>query len=104
MPKYWQAVKNCRIFFANLIVNKKIDINSVDPKNLVVKVQPQTNKNDLEKAVKEVLKQNPKAIADYKKGKVQVIGFLIGSVMKILKGQANPTDVKRVVETEINNI
>ena len=40
-------------------------------------------------AVDEVLAANPNAVADYKAGKTQVVGFLVGQVMKATKGQAD---------------
>ncbi|HEX3264913.1 MAG TPA: Asp-tRNA(Asn)/Glu-tRNA(Gln) amidotransferase subunit GatB [Candidatus Limnocylindrales bacterium] len=39
--------------------------------------------------VDEVLAANPAAVADYRAGKAQAIGFLVGQVMKATKGQAN---------------
>ena len=39
--------------------------------------------------VDEVLAANPTAVADYRAGKSQAVGFLIGQVMKATKGQAN---------------
>jgi aspartyl-tRNA(Asn)/glutamyl-tRNA(Gln) amidotransferase subunit B len=40
--------------------------------------------------VDEVLAANPKVVADYKAGKVNVLGFLTGAVMKQSRGKANP--------------
>jgi aspartyl-tRNA(Asn)/glutamyl-tRNA(Gln) amidotransferase subunit B len=39
--------------------------------------------------VREVLAANPSAVADYRAGKVQVVAFLVGQVMKATRGQAN---------------
>ena len=39
-------------------------------------------------AVDEVLAANPAAVADYRAGKVQAVGFLVGQVMKATRGQA----------------
>jgi aspartyl-tRNA(Asn)/glutamyl-tRNA(Gln) amidotransferase subunit B len=39
--------------------------------------------------VREVLAANPSAVADYRAGKVQVVAFLVGHVMKATRGQAN---------------
>jgi aspartyl-tRNA(Asn)/glutamyl-tRNA(Gln) amidotransferase subunit B len=44
----------------------------------------------IEKIVDDVLAANPKQVEQYKSGKTQVIGFLVGQVMKASKGQANP--------------
>jgi aspartyl-tRNA(Asn)/glutamyl-tRNA(Gln) amidotransferase subunit B len=43
----------------------------------------------LSKVVDEVLAANPQALADYRAGKAQAVGFLVGQVMKSTRGQAN---------------
>jgi aspartyl-tRNA(Asn)/glutamyl-tRNA(Gln) amidotransferase subunit B len=53
-------------------------------------------------AVDEALAANPDAIADYKAGKTQVIGFLVGQVMKTTKGQADASVVQRVVRERLD--
>ena len=40
--------------------------------------------------IKEVLKENQKAVADYQKGKENSFTFLLGQVMAKSKGKANP--------------
>jgi aspartyl-tRNA(Asn)/glutamyl-tRNA(Gln) amidotransferase subunit B len=40
-------------------------------------------------AVDAVLAANPAAVADYRAGKAQAVGFLVGQVMKATRGQAN---------------
>ena len=44
----------------------------------------------LEKVIRKVLEANPDVVADYKGGKEKVFGFLVGQVMKEMKGKANP--------------
>ncbi len=44
----------------------------------------------LENIVKEVLAENPKIVEEYKNGKLTVIGFLVGQVMKKTGGKVNP--------------
>jgi aspartyl-tRNA(Asn)/glutamyl-tRNA(Gln) amidotransferase subunit B len=41
-------------------------------------------------AVRTVIDANPRAAADFRAGKQQTIGFLVGQVMKATKGKANP--------------
>jgi len=53
------------------------------------------------KAVDEVLAANPAAVADYRAGKVQAIGFLVGQVMKATRGQANAAVVQAVVRERL---
>lgn len=57
----------------------------------------------LEKFCKEVLEGNPGVIADYKNGKQQAFGFLVGQVMKKSKGRANPTIVNEILTKLINH-
>lgn len=51
--------------------------------------------------VKQVLKDNPKSIEDYKNGRTRVTGFLVGQVMKASRGKANPEIVNKLVNEEI---
>ena len=47
--------------------------------------------------VDEVIAGNPKQVEQYKAGKIAVLGFLVGQVMKASKGQANPTAVNELL-------
>ena len=51
----------------------------------------------LEEAAKKVLAQNPDAISDYKKGKTNVLQFLVGQVMKETKGAGNPEVIRALL-------
>ncbi len=44
----------------------------------------------LTRAVKQVLKDNPKSVEDYRGGKEKAIGFLVGQTMKAMHGKADP--------------
>ncbi len=44
-----------------------------------------------------VMQANPKTVADWKAGKLAVVSFLIGQVMKLSKGKADPKLVRRLV-------
>jgi aspartyl-tRNA(Asn)/glutamyl-tRNA(Gln) amidotransferase subunit B len=55
----------------------------------------------LEKIVKDVIAKNKKAFEDYKSGKHQALGFLIGEVMKRTKSAADPKLVKKLIEKTI---
>ncbi|MBI3366678.1 Asp-tRNA(Asn)/Glu-tRNA(Gln) amidotransferase subunit GatB [Candidatus Roizmanbacteria bacterium] len=84
---------------ANLIINKKVSLNvSID--ELVKKVQElrapkETDINLLEAAITQVIEANKKVAEDYKRGKQNALMFLVGQVMKELKGKA---DAKLVIE------
>lgn len=51
----------------------------------------------LEKFAKEVINANPKAVEDYRQNTL-AIGFLVGQLMKISKGSANPQSGKEILE------
>jgi aspartyl-tRNA(Asn)/glutamyl-tRNA(Gln) amidotransferase subunit B len=55
----------------------------------------------LEKIVDEVLAANPKQVEQYKGGKATVIGFLVGQVMKLSRGQANPATVNELLKAKL---
>src|SRR5690349_21477718 len=52
-------------------------------------------------AVDDVLAANPGAVADYRAGKSQVIGFLVGLVMKATRGQANAAAVQAAIRERL---
>jgi aspartyl-tRNA(Asn)/glutamyl-tRNA(Gln) amidotransferase subunit B len=45
---------------------------------------------ELQKAIEVVLEKNVKAVEDYRKGKKEVVKFLVGQVMAMTRGKANP--------------
>ncbi len=51
----------------------------------------------LEKAVEAALEANPKTVEEYRAGKAKVMGFLVGQVMKGMKGKANPAKVNEIL-------
>ncbi len=58
-----------------------------------------TDEGAITSIIEEVIKENPKPVSQYLSGKTQVMGFLIGQVMKKTKGKANPKTVsKKLIE------
>ena len=57
--------------------------------------------SQIEELVKKVIADNPKAVDDYRKNP-QSIGFLIGQVMKVSAGSANPQLAKEILEKLLN--
>ncbi len=55
-------------------------------------------------AVDEVIAANPGAVADYRAGKVQAVGFLVGQVMKATRGQANAGLVQAAVRERLDRM
>ncbi len=83
---------------ANLIVNKKLSTES-SPDEFAKLAEnmakpKETDLANLGAAIKSVLSANPEAIINFKAGKETVLMFLVGQVMKEMKGQANASLVK----------
>jgi aspartyl-tRNA(Asn)/glutamyl-tRNA(Gln) amidotransferase subunit B len=55
----------------------------------------------LEKLIDEVLRNNPTQVTQFKEGKQQVLGFLVGQVMKVSGGKANPGKVNELLKTKL---
>ncbi|MDD5085232.1 MAG: Asp-tRNA(Asn)/Glu-tRNA(Gln) amidotransferase subunit GatB [Candidatus Omnitrophica bacterium] len=55
----------------------------------------------LERAADEAVSENPKSVADYKAGKKQALGFLVGQVMQKTKGKANPALVNEILRKKL---
>ncbi len=55
----------------------------------------------LEKMIEEVLGKNPTQVAQFKEGKQQVLGFLVGQVMKASGGKANPGKVNELLKNKL---
>src|SRR3984957_2645097 len=55
----------------------------------------------LEKIVDEVIAASPKQGGQYKSGKTGVMGYLVGQVMKLSKGQANPGALNELLKAKL---
>ena len=72
---------------ANLIVNKKIDLAAdIEPQFTRLTQIGETDAAKLAPLIDQVLMENPQVVEDYKKGKITVLGFLIGQVRRTAKG------------------
>lgn len=56
-----------------------------------------SDEGQLEAWAKAAIEANPKAVADYKKGNKAAIGALVGGVMKLSKGKANPRIISQLL-------
>ena len=60
-----------------------------------------TDSGEIEKFVDEVISNNPDQVQQYKDGKQQVIGFLVGQCMQLSKGKANPAQVNELLREKM---
>ena len=56
-----------------------------------------SDNTELEKMVEKAMTENLQAVADLKEGKEKAIGALVGQVMKLSKGKANPSAVQKII-------
>ena len=61
------------------------------------------NTEELENVVLEIIKNNPKAVEDFKAGK-NVVAFFVGQVMKATKGQAPAGMVNELINKHLNSL
>ena len=77
--------------------------NDADP-NELVKAMGTTlisDESEILEIVKQVLDNNPQSIIDYKNGKDRAVGFLVGQVMKLTQGKANPALTNKLIVQEL---
>jgi len=61
-----------------------------------------SDKEEIEKIVKEVIEQNQQAVADYKSGKTQALGFLVGQVIRKSQNKANPNIARKILQEKLS--
>lgn len=57
-----------------------------------------TDEGAIKEIAQKVVDSNPEQVAAYKAGKVQILGFFVGQIMKETKGRANPTTVNDLLK------
>jgi aspartyl-tRNA(Asn)/glutamyl-tRNA(Gln) amidotransferase subunit B len=59
------------------------------------------SEEELSDIIKKIISENGKVVADYRRGKKAALGFLVGEVMKVTSGQANPQIVNKMLQEKI---
>jgi aspartyl-tRNA(Asn)/glutamyl-tRNA(Gln) amidotransferase subunit B len=75
------------------------------PPNAIVEREGLAQTSDpaaVERFVDEVLAANEKVVADYKAGKINVLGYLVGQVMKASRGKADPALANELVKSKLS--
>ncbi len=83
----------------------KIFDDDIDPDKYVEEkgLKQVNDAGELCAVIEKVLADNPQSVADYKGGKVQAKGFLVGQTMKAMKGKANPGMVNQILDELLND-
>ena len=92
---------------AKYLVNRPA-LRKEPPEIIIKKIKTDLSKFSLElkeikKYITQALKEQPGAVGDFKNGKVQVLGFLIGQVQAKAKGKADPKITAAEIIKQIKN-
>ncbi len=74
-----------------------------DPSHIIdeKKLAQTNNERELEKIAEQVIAENQKSVEDYKKGKENAVRFLMGQVMKVTQGKANPQLAMKILKDKL---
>lgn len=61
-----------------------------------------SSEGELDSIVSNIIKDNDKVVSDFRNGKKNALGFLVGKVMQKTRGKANPKIVNQMLEDKIN--
>ncbi len=86
-------------------VFEKMYAEDIDPKKYVEEKGLKTVNDEgvLVSVVEKIIANNPKAVEEYKGGKEKAIGFLVGQVMREMKGKANPGMATQMLKKLMNS-
>ena len=89
---------------AKEIFIKMLDGESGTPKEIADRfgMKQITDTGAIEKAVDDVIAANPSQVEQYKSGKVGLLGFFVGGVMKATGGKANPAVVNEILRKKLS--
>lgn len=91
------SLKAARELFPDLYKSGKTAEQLVQEKGLI----QVSDEGTIEKLIDEVLADSPAQVAQFKGGKQQVLGFLVGRVMKASGGKANPGKVNELLRKKL---
>jgi aspartyl-tRNA(Asn)/glutamyl-tRNA(Gln) amidotransferase subunit B len=91
------SLKVARELFPELYASGKTPEHLVQEKGLT----QVSDEGALQTLIDDVLTQNPAQVAQFKEGKPQVLGFLVGQVMKASGGKANPGKVNELLKRKL---
>jgi aspartyl-tRNA(Asn)/glutamyl-tRNA(Gln) amidotransferase subunit B len=60
-----------------------------------------TDNDALERMIDQVLSENQREVVEFKAGKEKLIGFFVGAVMKLSRGQASPEQVNKILSNKL---
>ena len=92
-------IKIAKTIFPEMIQTGKDASKIVEERGLI----QVSDEGQIEEICKIVLQENPAEVEKYKSGKTNVIGFLVGQVMKKSQGKADPKLVNQILSKLLNS-
>lgn len=92
--------KLAKAVFEEMVKENKAPATIIKEKGL----EQVSDTGELEKMIGEVLADNPKSVEDFKAGKQQAMGFLVGQIMRKSKGKANPGMVNKMLKEKLESM
>lgn len=86
--------------FTEMLISEKTATEIVKGKGLM----QISDESALEKIVEDVINANEKSIEDFKNGKTNAFGYLVGQCMKASKGQGNPGVMKELLTKKLSEL
>lgn len=91
---------------ANYLKNRQGDVHATSPQAVVDEIASArvftVGRDAIQQAVTEVIAANPKAVADFKSGKEGAIMFLLGQVVRVVRGNADKALILEVLRGQLN--
>ncbi len=60
-------------------------------------------RDELGEAIREVLSDNRKAVADYRAGRARALDYLLGQVLRRIRARGDPVEVKRLIREVLDS-
>lgn len=92
--------KNGKLVLKEMFLTNKSALDIIIEKELL----QENNENEIKEVINKVIKNNQKQVNQFKNGNKKIIQFLIGQVMKLTKGKANPKIVNEYLSNELETI
>ena len=86
--------------FAEMMATNKMPSVIIKEKGMEVV----SDAGEIDKIVQDVIAANPKAVEDFKGGKTNVVGWLMGQVMKLSHGKANPKQATEILNKYLRQL
>lgn len=92
--------KIAKSVFTEMLESRKEPEEIVKEKGLV----QITDQAEIERSVEKVIEENPDAVRQFLQGKERALGFLVGQIMKLTRGKANPQLVNSLLKEKLRRL